>query len=127
MWSTFSSTPLNAEEHAGLSVEFQIKERIDTTDDTTDDDTPDDTTPSQSGESLQTGSERGGGDTGEDEPGDVTSEVPGTTGHIELRVSGFCAFRSLAVGLVHIYIVFFSVCPRCDSHCSPQASCVFAH
>ena len=114
MWSTFSSTPLNAEEHAGLSVEFQIKERIDTTDDTTDDDTtddttPDDTTPSQSSESLQTGS---GGDTGEDEPGDVTREVPGTTGHIELRVSGFCAFRSLAVGLVYIYILFFLSVPQ---------------
>ena len=123
MWSTFSSTPLNAEEQAGLSVEFQIKERIDTTDDTTDDDTTDadttdaDTTPSQSSESLQTG---------EDEPEDVTREVPGTTGHIELRVSGFCAFRSLAVGLVYIYIYcFFSVCPRCHSHCSPQATCVF--
>ena len=121
MWSTFSSTPLNAD--AGLSVEFQIKERIDTTDDTTDttdDDTTDaDTTPSQSSESLQTG---------EDEPEDVTREVPGTTGHIELRVSGFCAFRSLAVGLVYIYIYiycFFSVCPRCDSNCSAQAACVF--
>ena len=109
MWSTFSSTPLNAEEHAGLSVEFQIKERIDTTDDTTDttdDDTTDaDTTPSQSSESLQTG---------EDEPEDVTREVPGTTGHIELRVSGFCAFRSLAVGLVYIYIyiLFFLSVPQ---------------
>ena len=45
MWSTFSSTPLNAEEQAGLSVEFQTKERIE--DDTTDDNT-NDTTPSQS-------------------------------------------------------------------------------
>ena len=48
MWSTFSSTPLNAEEQAGLSVEFQTKERIE--DDTTDDNT-NDTTPSQSDES----------------------------------------------------------------------------
>ena len=52
MWSTFSSTPLNDEEQAGLSVEFQTKERIE--DDTTDDNT-NDTTPSQSDESQQTG------------------------------------------------------------------------
>ena len=119
MWSTFSSTPLNAEEQAGLSVEFQTKERIE--DDTTDDNT-NDTTPSQSDESQQTGSNMG-----EDEPGDVTVEVSGTTGHIELRVSGLCAFCSVAVGLcIYIYIFSFSVCPRFDGHCGPQASCVFA-
>ena len=50
---------------------------------------------------------RQGSDMGEDEPGDVTVEVSDTTGHIELRVSGLCAFCSFAVGpCIYIYIIF---------------------
>ena len=48
-------------------------------------------------------------------------EVSGTTGHIELRVSGLC---SLAVSLcIYIYIYIYNI----FSQCAPDLTVIVAH